>query len=374
MNQCYWKNTISFRAGSGEFSPRNPLIIAELGTSHGADRQKAKDLIDAAALAGANCVKFQIVYADEILHPNTGEVPLPGGMIRLYDRFKELEVSPDFFSEMKEYTERKGIIFLCTPFGIRSARELKSLNPKIIKIASPELNYTKLLEEVSSYKTPIILSSGVSTLGDIEKALGYFNNIDVCLLHCITSYPAPEKEYNLRVLQSLQAIFGVSVGISDHSLDPELVPVLATIMGASVIEKHFCLSRKDPGLDDPIALDPNDFITMVKAVRRVSSIGSESALTEMIDKYGEELVLSILGSGVKKLAASEKANYERTRRSIHALCEIKKGEIIESGMIASLRTEKKLKVGLHPEWEDKIFGKIAVRDIPSGEGITIDDI
>jgi sialic acid synthase SpsE len=374
MIQHNLDETIPFFTKNTAFSSRNPLIIAELGTSHGGDRQKAKDLIDAAADSGANCVKFQIVYTDEILHPNTGEVPLPGGNIRLYDRFKELEMPPDFFLEMKEYTEMKGLIFLCTPFGIRSARELHALNPGIIKIASPELNYTKLLDEVSSYQIPTILSSGVSTLGDIEKALHYFDNTAVCLLHCITSYPAPESEYNLRVLQSLSSVFGVSVGISDHSLDPELVPVLGTIMGASVIEKHFCLSRDDPGLDDPIALNPAAFVKMVHAVRRVSSIGTELALNEIIDSRGANLVSSILGTGVKKLAPSEEANYERTRRSVHALRDIKKGEIITSDMIASLRTEKKLKVGLHPDWEGKIIGRIALRDIPAGEGISFDEM
>ncbi len=331
-------------------------------------------MIDAASCAGAGCVKFQIVYTDEILHPNTGEVPLPGGNIRLYDRFKQLEMPPDFFREMKEYTEQKGLIFLCTPFGIKSARELYALHPGMIKIASPELNYFKLLEEVSSYKTPAILSSGVSALGDIEKALSFFDRNKVCLLHCVTSYPAPEKEYNLRVLQSLSSVFGVSVGISDHSLDPELVPVLGTIMGASVLEKHFCLSRNDPGLDDPIALEARDFAKMAEAVRRVSAQGPEQSLNEMIQKHGADAVSSILGNGVKNLASSEQNNYERTRRSIHALREIKKGEIIRGDMIASLRTEKKLKVGLHPEWEDKIAGKTASRGIPSGEGITFDDI
>lgn len=374
MNQYDWRKTIPFRAGNAEFSPQNVLVIAELGTSHGGDRQKAKDLIDAALDSGADCVKFQIVYADEILHPNTGEVPLPGGNIRLYDRFKELEVPPDFFAEMKEYAEERGLIFLCTPFGIRSARELHALKPEIIKIASPELNYTRLLDEVSSYGVPVILSSGVSTLGDIENALSYFHQNDICLLHCITAYPAPETEYNLRLLKTLSAVFGVSAGISDHSLDPELVPVLGTVMGASLIEKHFCLSRKDPGLDDPIALAPDDFSKMVKAVRRVSAAGPESALNEMIERRGDELVTSILGNGVKRLASSEKMNYERTRRSVHALCNIKKGEIIKSDMIAPLRTEKKLNVGLHPVWEEKIRGKTALRDIPSGEGVTFDDI
>ncbi len=374
MNQFEWKDVLPFHLGNSVFSPGNVLIIAELGTSHGADRKKARELIDAAAEAGAGCIKFQMVYADEILHPNTGEVTLPGGNIRLYDRFKELELPPDFFREMKEYTEQRGLIFLCTPFGIRSSRELNALKPRLVKIASPELNYTRLLEETASYNLPAILSSGVSTLGDIERALGFFDRRNVCLLHCITSYPAPEREYNLRILQSLQAVFGVPVGVSDHSLDPELVPVLGTIMGASVVEKHFCLSRKDPGLDDPIALDPGDFSKMVKAVRGVSREGPEMALKEMIDARGDELVTAVLGNGVKKLAPSELSNYERTNRSIHALRDIKKGEIIRHDMIGVLRTEKKLKPGLHPEWEEKIPGKTALNDIPAGEGITFADI
>jgi sialic acid synthase SpsE len=169
-------------------------------------------------------------------------------------------------------------------------------------------------------------------------------------------------------------VFGIAVGVSDHSLDPELVPVLSTIMGASVIEKHFCLSRDDPGLDDPIALNPIDFAKMSKAVRKASVSDSQEIANCLISEYGEKLVSSILGTGIKKLAASEAANYERTRRSLHALRDIKQGEVIQRDMIASLRTEKKLRVGLHPLWEEKIIGKIALRDIPSGEGITIDDL
>ena len=154
-----------------EFSPKRVFIIAELGTSHGADPVKAGELIEAAAEAGADCIKFQMVYAREILHPNTGEVTLPGGKTRLYDRFRDLELPPSFFADMKEKVEKKGLIFLCTPFGLESAGDLRALEPKCIKIASPELNFTGLLREIASYKLPIFLSTGVSRLGDIEEAL-----------------------------------------------------------------------------------------------------------------------------------------------------------------------------------------------------------
>jgi sialic acid synthase SpsE len=359
----------------GETAGRNVCIIAELGTGHGADREKAARLIAAAAESGADCVKFQMVYADEILHPNTGAVALPGGSIRLYDRFKQLEMPPDFFAEMKECAERHGMIFLCTPFGLRSARELRALNPSIIKIASPELNYTALLRETAGYGIPLLLSSGVSRLSDIEAALDVIGSrAPVCLLHCVTAYPAPPEDYNLRVLQSLSAVFGVPMGVSDHSLDAEIVPSLAAALGAAVIEKHFCLSRNDAGLDDPIALPPHEFAAMTRAVRAASELPPSAALAEIRRKYGAARVEAVLGDGVKRLAPSEQANYERTNRSLHALRDIRIGETITADMTACLRTEKILRPGLPPSWEARVHGRAARLFIPAGEGIRFEDV
>jgi sialic acid synthase SpsE len=319
-----------------------------------------------------------MVYADEILHPNTGEVPLPGGRVRLYDRFKQLEMPVDFFAEMKERGEKKGLLFLCTPFGIQSARDVRALNPAALKIASPELNYTALLREIASYNLPVFLSSGVSKLSDIEEALSALSNAPVCLLHCVTAYPAPPREYNLRALRSLSAVFGVPTGVSDHSMDAALVPSVAAAVGAAAIEKHFCLSRKDSGLDDPIALDPNDFAVMVKAVRETEGAaaerGTRAALEEIKRERGEDMVEAVLGDGVKRLASSEEANYTRTNRSLHALCDIREGEIIARDMIACLRSEKALRPGLPPSWEEKIIGRRARAFIPAGEGVRFEDV
>jgi len=245
----------------------------------------------------------------------------------------------------------------------------------VVKIASPELNFTGLLEEIAGWGVPVLLSSGVSRLSDIETAVSILKpNSQLCLLHCITSYPAPETEYNLSVLPNLAAIFGVPVGVSDHSSDPELVPALAVAMGAAVIEKHFCLSRTDPGLDDPIALPPDEFHKMTRAIYRAS----EATTNEIIAYYGlergKELVQQILGSGVKTLAPSEMGNYSLTNRSIHALRDIKKGEILKKGDYACLRTEKILRPGLEPRWEKEIEGRTARNSIPSGEGIRFEDI
>jgi sialic acid synthase SpsE len=259
----------------------------------------------------------------------------------------------------------------------------------MVKIASPELNFTGLLREIASWNLPVLLSCGVSKLADIEQALAVLrdgaqktdaaslepvNAAGFCLLHCVTSYPAPETDYNLRVLQSLQAVFGVPVGLSDHSLDPELVPVLALSQGASVIEKHFCLSRGDSGLDDPIALPPELFARMTGVLRRAAREGAEKTLAELCRERGKELVERVLGGGVKALAPSETANYERSNRSVHALRDIGEGEIIETGDFAVLRTEKILRPGLAPSWEPFIAGRRARNRIPAGEGIRFEDI
>jgi sialic acid synthase SpsE len=369
-----------FIVGGERFSPENPLVIAELGTGYGTSFERFRALAHAAIGAGANCVKVQIVIADEILHPASGKVPLPGGDIPLYETFKQLEAPLEFFARAKDYVEERGALFLATPFGPESARILIGLKPALVKIASPELNYTELLETVASWRLPTLLSTGVSTLSDIEYALSFFRapppglprpgggekrspplaggagggeQTPVCLLHCVTAYPAPETDYNLRCLASMSEVFGVPVGVSDHSLDPVLVPALSIAMGGCVVEKHYCLSRADAGLDDPIALPPEDFATMARAVRQTASI---------------------LGSGKRRLAPSEAANYERTNRSIHARFDIKQGEIFTKGNTACLRTEKILRPGLPPErWED-ILGKSAARDIPSGEGVRSCDV
>jgi len=403
----------TFSVNGTAYSSRNPLIIAELGTAHGGSLSRAQELVQAAAEAGASCVKLQMVFADEILHPNTGEVALPGGTIRLYDRFKQLEMPLDFYAKVKEYVESRGLLFLCTPFGLKSAQMLRELQPKIVKIASPELNFTALLEEVAAWGLPTLLSSGVSTLRDIEEAVGTIqkeiftteytelhgekedfrtktpwysvssvvnssnikgNSHHLCLLHCVTAYPAPETDYNLRVLQSLAAVFGVSVGVSDHSLDPKLVPALAVSQGAAVIEKHFCLSRDDPGLDDPIALPPPEFARMVKALRRAAEMGPEETIAALSRERGAALVETVLGNGVKALAPSEQENYSRTNRSIHALRDIQAGEIIQSADFAVLRTEKILRPGLAPSHAAEICGRTARRFIPAGEGIRFEDI
>ena len=160
-------------------------------------------------------------------------------------------------------------------------QELVELKPDYVKIASPELNHYKMLEALRDWRekqkargeeaVPVILSSGVSTLADIDKAVRIVGRDGVSLLHCITSYPAPEDQYNIRLVSTLKDIFGIETGLSDHSLDPVLVPVLSVACGGTIIEKHFTLSRQTSGLDDPVALEPEQFALMVHTVHQTEA-------------------------------------------------------------------------------------------------------
>ncbi len=348
------------------------FLIAEVGTSHQGNLNLVRELISAAAEAGADCVKFQVVFAEEILHPLTGEVPLPGGNIRLYDRFREVERDEEFYHFCLEETEKAGMVFLASPFGLKSAQLLRRIGAGWYKVASPELNHYPLLKELATYQRPLVLSTGVSYLADIESALSWIPG-PKALLHCVTSYPAPPEEYNLRVLQPLSVLFGCPVGVSDHSMDPELVPGVATAVGAKLIEKHLCLDRGDPGLDDPIALDPQQFQLMVKTVREGEAVPETERLQWARDKFGKHLDL-ILGSGKKELAPSEKVHYERTNRSLHVVRTLRPGHVITPEDVAVLRTEKILRPGLPPQFLDLVLGRPLQREISAGEGLVWDDL
>jgi sialic acid synthase SpsE len=364
---------VGFSIAGRTFDSRAPLVIAEIGTGHGGDAGKAAELIAAAAESGAGCAKFQCVFADEIIHPKTGLVPLPGGPTPLFEVFRALERDHDFYARLKEMTETRGLIFLCTPFGRRSAELLWSIGARAMKIASPELNHLPLLDQLAGYGLPVILSSGVSTLADIEAALAVLDGVETALLHCVTAYPAPPEDYNLRLLSAYATLFGVPLGVSDHSLDPVLVPSLAVASGAAIVEKHLCLSRSDPGLDDPIALDPADFSRMRRAIAAAAT-DPEGSIEGLRADFGADIVSSTLGDGRKRLAPSEEANYGRTNRSIHALGDIARGELFSEANLALLRTEKVLRPGLRPRDWEVVVGRRAATDIPAGEGLRWEDV
>lgn len=363
------------------------MIIAEIGTSHEGSIKKAKELTDAACESGADFIKFQWFYANEILHKKTGFVNLPAGRIPLYERFKSLECPKEFYIEMLSYVHSKGKKFICSPFGLKSMKELLEIQPDAVKIASPELNHCEMLKYLKEYRSgqknriQVILSTGVSTLSDIEKALAITGTENVSILHCITSYPAPEEEYNLSIIENLSRIFGVPAGISDHSLDPVLVPALSIAYSGCIVEKHITLSRKTNGLDDPVALEPEQFALMSHVVNQAKAAinrygiqtGRERIIMQLAEQFGKEKVQKVIGTGIKKLAPSEQSNYGRTNRSLHYMNSFQVGHKILKDDIAALRTEKELTTGISPEFYDLLIGKTLTKSVTDGDGVELAD-
>ncbi len=373
-------------------------IIAEAGTAHNGDLSQARELIHAAAEAGANTVKFQYILAREIIHPLTGSVLLPGGPQPLYDRFLALERPPEFYARLQEECRSRGIQFLCTPFGLESLQHLRELPADRLKIASPELNHLPLLKAAGRTGLPLLLSAGVSRLADIEEALDCLPWAEdsrtargdsrsargdsrsgeapppPTLLHCVTSYPAPEEDYNLNILPALKSLFGCPVGVSDHTQDPELIPLLALAKGASVLEKHITLKSTGSGLDDPIAQEPAGLARMVRTVRHAADIGEDEILRQAEARWGSARTHSVLGSGRKGLAPSEASHYGRTNRSIHAVTSLPAGRCLSPEDLALLRTEKKLRPGLHPRHLPLVLGRRISRPVPAGQGLQWEDL
>ncbi len=349
-------------------------IIAELGTAHRGSLDRGEELIRAAARSGADAVKVQIVFADEILHPKTGGVPLPGGEIPLFEVFRSLERGPEFYRVLKGWAEAEGLDFLATPFGPRSAALLKSLAPRWVKVASPELNYTDLLTELAHWDIPVLLSSGVSLKKDIQEALALLEGRDVTLLHCVTAYPAPAEDYNLALLPVFKEEWGVPLGVSDHSLHPFLVPSVALTQGAEVLEKHFTLSREGDGLDDPIALEEEDFTQMAQVLRELESLEGSQRELRLLDWFTPQQIEAVKGEGLKVLAASERENYGRTNRSIHALVDLPAGTVLKEENIRVLRTEKVLTPGMHPRYFKTLLGLTLKRAVEEGMGVLPEDV
>jgi N-acetylneuraminate synthase len=347
-----------------------PLIIAEAGSAHGGDLARARSLIAYARDAGADCIKFQAIIADEIVHPAAGSITLPGGDIPIWSRFRELERPPDFYAELKEETERAGLLFLCSAFGLGSADLLLSLGVSAIKIASPELNHYPLLERAAA--VPLLMSAGVSLLGDIEESCSFLRERggEAALLHCITAYPAPEEEYNLRIIPLLQQLFGVPAGVSDHSRDPLLVPLLAASEGAAVIEKHLTFPERGDGLDDPIALTPGSFERMCRELRERKNCSAEEIRSRLVHGYSEETVAAVLGNGRKTLSPSEEPFYRTSNRSVVALRDLPPGTRVSKENCALLRTEQNRPAGLRPSHWPQIDGCRLVRAVRAGEGIS----
>lgn len=329
-------------------SQKRTFVIAEAGVNHNGSPQIATRLVDAAKACGADAVKFQTFKAERLVTRTAEKADYqkrsqPEGDSQL-EMLKKLELGDESFRLLSDHCNRCGIEFLSSPFDEESADFLDSLGMATFKIPSGEITNHPFLKHVARKNKPVILSTGMSSLGDVEEAveiLRTFGSPKLILLHCVTEYPAPYDEVNLNAMITLRTAFGLEVGYSDHTPGIE-IPVAAVALGATVVEKHFTLDNAMDGPDHRASLNPNDFRQMVQAIRNV----------EMA-----------LGDGVKRPAPCELRNIGIARKSIVAAATIDAGEVIRRDKLAVKRPG----YGIQPKEIDKIIGLRANRTIAKDE-------
>jgi N,N'-diacetyllegionaminate synthase len=330
------------------------LIIAEAGVNHNGDINLAKRLVDVAAAAGADFVKFQSFNAMRLA---IRSAPKADYQIRNDDQnrsqftmLSQLELSAEMHEVLVAHCRSRSIGFLSSAFDIESLNFISSIGATLFKIPSGEITNLPYLRCVATFGKPLILSTGMATLGEIEAALDALeaagtSRSNITVLHCNTEYPTPIMDVKLRVLDSLRNALGVAVGYSDHTLGIE-VAIAAVSLGATVIEKHITLDRNLPGPDHKASLEPDEFAEMVRAIRNVEKA---------------------LGDGIKRPSPSEIKNKLVVRKSLVALKPIRAGEPFTPTNV----TVKRPGTGLSPMRWDEVMGQIATRDFDCDELLTL---
>lgn len=328
------------------------FIIAEAGVNHNGDIEIAKKLVDVAVLAGADAVKFQTFRAENLVCKSVPKAEYQMETTEKtesqFDMLKKLELTPAMHKQLMDYCQSRQIMFLSTPFDIESMDYLVQCGINIIKIPSGEITNYPYLEKAGKTGKKVILSSGMSSLVEIEEAVAVLRDNgaeDITVLHCNTEYPTPYHDVNLRAMLQIQKELGVPVGYSDHTAGIE-VPIAATALGAVVIEKHFTLDRNMSGPDHKASLEPNELKEMVRAIRNIE--------------------LS-LGNGQKLPSDSEKRNINIVRKSIVAKNDIAKGELLTEENLTTKRPGN----GLSPMKWREVLGTEAVRDFKRDELIEL---
>jgi N,N'-diacetyllegionaminate synthase len=330
------------------------LIIAEAGVNHDGNLVKALHLIDAAATAGADLVKFQTFQADRLVTVNARKAAYQeragsAGETQ-HGMLKRLELSRTDHEQLLAHCRAKGIGFLSTGFDTESVDYLVQLGIDRIKVPSGELTNLPYMRHVGALGLPIILSTGMAWLEEVGAALDVLIAAGtprqrITVLHCNTGYPTPMMDVNLRAMQTIRTAFDVEVGYSDHTFGIE-VAIAAAALGASVIEKHVTLDRELPGPDHKASLEPDELAAMVLTIRHVEQA---------------------LGDGIKRPSPSEIANLPVTRKSIVAACAIRAGERFTPSNLAVKRPG----TGLSPMRWDEVLGRKAPRDFASDEMIEL---
>ena len=327
-------------------------IIAEAGVNHNGSLELAKKMALAAKKAGADIVKFQTAIPELVISKFAEKAEYQkeqtGAQESQLDMCRRIHFGFDGHEELKRYCDEIGIEYLSTPFDLPSIDFLNTLGLSVWKIPSGEITNLPYLEKIAATKKPVILSTGMSTLSEIEDALSVLEEggtEQITLLHCNTEYPTPFEDANLTAMYDLQEQFGLPVGYSDHTTGYE-ADIAAAALGACVIEKHFTLDRNMEGPDHKASLEPDELAAMVRAVRNVEKA---------------------LGDGKKHVSPSEAKNKAIARKSIVAAKPIQKGEVFTEENI----TTKRPGDGVSPMRWHEVLGKTAKRDFAEDEKIEL---
>lgn len=333
------------------------IIIAEAGVNHNGDINLAKKLIDAAAEAGVEYVKFQTFKTELLVSKNAKKADYQiknqkSNDDSQYNMLKKLELAEDTHYELLEYCKLKNVKFLSTAFDFESIDFLAKLGIDFFKIPSGELTNYPYLKRIAKKQLPVVISTGMANLDEIKNALDVFktndfykNNKNITVLHCSSEYPTPMNVVNLSAMNTIKSELNVNIGYSDHTLGIE-IPIAAVAMGAKIIEKHFTLDKTLPGPDHKASLDPIELKNMVKAIRNIEQA---------------------IGNGKKIPNELEIKNKPLVRKSIIALKNIKKGEVLSENNI----TTKRPGTGLNPFLWDSVIGTKAIKDFLKDEIIVI---
>ena len=335
------------------------IIIAEAGVNHNGSLEKAKELIDVAAQSGADYIKFQTFKAELSISKvakkaNYQAENTSDSEESQLDMVKKLEIAFEDHHRLISYCRDAGIKFLSTGLDPKSLSFLHGLDLDLVKIPSGEINNQIYLEQVGTWGKPTLLSTGMSNLADIERALNILyasgtERSNVTVLHCNTEYPTPFEDVNLKAMNTIGQAFGVKIGYSDHTMGIE-VPIAAVALGATVIEKHFTLDRNLPGPDHKASLEPQELKSMVSAIRNIEQ--------------------AISGSGLKEPSASERGNTDIARKSIHLKQDMPCGTAIEKGHLIMTRPGN----GISPLDYRKVLGMAVNKDTKAGQILNWEDL
>jgi pseudaminic acid synthase len=338
------------KIGKFDLNSDGTYIIAELSANHNGNKQNALDTIKAAKEIGANAIKLQTYTANTLtLDCKNDDFMVDGGTLwdgkTLYELYQEAYTPWEWHEELFEYARSTGIDIFSTPFDKSAVDFLEQFNPSAYKVASFEITDYELIRYIASKGRPMIISTGIATIDEIADVVDICKSegvSDIVLLKCTSSYPAPLEDANLLTIPNLAQTFGVVAGFSDHTLGTT-APVVATTLGAKVIEKHFILDKSIGGADADFSLDRDEFEQMINAVRDTEKL---------------------LGKVDYSLNESKKKN-RRFSRSLYISKDIKKGEVFSEENIRSVRPG----YGLHPKYLQDVLGKIATKDYKFGDKI-----